>query len=535
MSRLTHKLLLTFIMLATLVVALGGYFVHSYQRYNHYNQQARLANQLLLNYSLLAQLSFEKLMAINEIVALHSVRAPQVRQKNETKLMLTQKTIRQLIVERIGLVPEYQFQAEQELLLLDSLHQIVTRIIDDARTVKEAIESGNDALAQHTLGQIREQQVFLQFDSLIDKAIYQEQARLESITKQEQLLYQQTQQALLAILFVVLLVSFGSVWFFSQRIHRAVNTLQSSLQRYAAGDYSSRVEMLADQEFLMIGQAFNDMARQIAEQQQAVQQSRDTLQQQVAERTEALSSSNAKLSKLDHSRRQFLADISHELRTPLTIIRGEAEVMLRYPPEQVDEYAEVLQRIVQQVAHTSALIDDLLFVARAEQGAPKLEQAEVDLVPLLRDVVQSYQGKASLLQQQVQWQCQEPELWVLGDARRLKQVLMIVLENALRYSQAEAKTLVQLQVEHDFAKLSVVDSGVGISEQDVEWVFERFYRGHNAKQHSDGMGLGLPVAKTIIDVHGGHISMSNNQGPGCTVTVRLPRLFIEDSHATVID
>lgn len=247
----------------------------------------------------------------------------------------------------------------------------------------------------------------------------------------------------------------------------------------------------------------------------------------ITERKQAqaeLEKANARLKELDQLRSQFFADISHELRTPLTVIRGEAEVTLRGKDKPITDYKTSLERIVQLTEEVNKLVSDLLFLARSETGTIQITKSEVSLENLLQDVLQ----EATILAQKKHSMVTLLDLpapsRIYGDPQRLKQLLLILLDNAIKYSDPNSHIQMGLNVDAQYATIEIVDQGQGIAEQDLPHIFDRFYRGHRVKDHTQpGAGLGLAIAKWITEAHGGHISFSSRPGEGSTATIRFPQ------------
>ena len=217
--------------------------------------------------------------------------------------------------------------------------------------------------------------------------------------------------------------------------------------------------------------------------------------------------------KIDETRRGFFADISHELRTPLTVIRGEGEIALRGKNKPVAEYKNSIARIVEQAKHLSVLVNDLLFIARQGAGAARLNLQSIDLGDLLekvcgdakviahpksvRDQLQQRRGAGFRL-----WRSGEAPPALHGPARQRRALFERQRRGESRYSECRRR-----------GSGSVADRGIGIAPEELEGIFERFRRGGNATEHNEeGLGLGLPVAKAIVEAHKGRIR--NGQPPG---------------------
>jgi two-component system sensor histidine kinase CiaH len=216
--------------------------------------------------------------------------------------------------------------------------------------------------------------------------------------------------------------------------------------------------------------------------------------------------------------RDFVADAAHELRTPLTIMRTAAELGLAQ--ETLAEQQRALEQTLEQNAHLSRLVDSLSLLARADSGAVSLEQQRIDLGRLVPEVASGVQVLAeergvSLLVEATQG------AWVRGDGGRLRQVLLILLDNALKYTPEGGSIRVRVDRSGGTVRLQVQDSGPGIAQDDLPHLFERFYRADRARS-GDGTGLGLAIGRWIVEAHGGHIAAANAAPHGALFTVTLP-------------
>jgi two-component system, OmpR family, sensor kinase len=205
------------------------------------------------------------------------------------------------------------------------------------------------------------------------------------------------------------------------------------------------------------------------------------------------------------------------------VIRGEAEVTLRGGTRPAEEYRTALARIAEQAAHTGRLVDDLLFLARAEEGAPRLQLRAVALDALARQVVAETEGAAASAQLRLRVATEPMDLAVEADPGRMRQVLMILLDNAIRYSEPGGEVEVAVAPTPGGVLVRVTDHGIGIDPDDLPHVFERFFRGGRALERKlEGSGLGLPLAKAVVEAHGGRITVESEPGRGTVVGVVLP-------------
>lgn len=308
----------------------------------------------------------------------------------------------------------------------------------------------------------------------------------------------------------------------SRALIRPVAQLIAGTDAIRRGELDHRIDYRGNDELGALAQGFNQMGAQLEEQRDQVRDAQSNLERQVADRTGALAAANERLSALDHLRAQFLADISHELRTPLTVLRGEAEITLRHAPKPEAEYREALERIVMLARDMSRLVDDLLFLARSETDTLRFELRPLALQDLLAKVKHEGQTLGRGKGIDVQIDCPDEPIWVAADAQRLKQALLIVLDNAIKYSpRGRAVDLRVLLVER-FVEIAIRNGGHGIRAEEVPHVFDRFYRGQTSG--GDGLGLGLAIAKWLLEKQGGDIALNSEADSFTEVRIRISRM-----------
>jgi signal transduction histidine kinase len=214
----------------------------------------------------------------------------------------------------------------------------------------------------------------------------------------------------------------------------------------------------------------------------------------------------------------FVSDASHELRTPLAVIRANAEFLQQEQPENVEA-----RDIVSETDRLSSLVDALLAVARDDDRSAKALHMQVDLADVVEVTVASFQTVTADHELELTYATPD-DLMVMGDRDQLRQVLVILLDNAVRYTPAGGRIHVQARADGKEAVLTVHDTGIGIPEAALPRVFERFYRADDARnRQSGGVGLGLAIARELVTRHSGRISVTSTEGAGSTFTVRLPR------------
>lgn len=229
------------------------------------------------------------------------------------------------------------------------------------------------------------------------------------------------------------------------------------------------------------------------------------------------------LEEAEAAQRRFVADASHELRTPLTTIRGNVELLEKMGDADPETRAEALADIAGEVGRMSRLVTDLLALARADASL-KLKKEVVDLVPLLSETAR----RGSLLAVETTFLTGDfsplKDIKVVGDTDYLKQLLLILVDNAINYTPPGGEVRLEAQVKEAFAEISVIDNGIGIAEQDLPHIFERFYRADKARS-GGGTGLGLAIARWIAEEHGGIINIISKEEEGSTFIVRLPLIL----------
>jgi two-component system, OmpR family, sensor histidine kinase CiaH len=222
---------------------------------------------------------------------------------------------------------------------------------------------------------------------------------------------------------------------------------------------------------------------------------------------------------------RFTADASHELRTPLTAMRTEIEVALREHEFSSADARELLASNLEEIAKLETLSAGLLRLARFENG---LDASAVTAVPV-RELFEAAADRhaADLAERKIDLKTEAGPETVSGDRDSLVELVVILLDNAIKYSPPEATVTLRARATNQSVQLAVIDTGAGIKASDIPHIFERFYRADRsrAREHIGGYGLGLSIAKRIVDVHRGSISVTSKPGHGTTFTVKLPTVY----------
>jgi len=225
------------------------------------------------------------------------------------------------------------------------------------------------------------------------------------------------------------------------------------------------------------------------------------------------------------NQQRFIADASHELRTPLTLLRADAEVLLRGRERLDDEDAALLEDIVVEANRMARLSNNLLTLARLDNTSLHREHEVVNLVELAQRGARRVQALAE--QNGITLHVEDSDTpYVIGDPLLLEQALLVLLDNALKYSNAGGHVIVRAKAKDEQALLEVSDNGVGIDAEHLSHLGERFYRVDKARsREAGGTGLGLSIARSIALTHGGSLSFSSTLGQGTTVTLALPLAY----------
>lgn len=420
------------------------------------------------------------------------------------------QTIRQLIAEKIAMVGNQASTKLDALAVIEStVKQLITRLDQFSPT-----GTGELASDWERLSQLLNDEIDNGFHELIQAALQEEKNDVQQIGDSiDDAMVNQQLFALFYAIATILAVA-AVVIMLSRRVTRPINTLMTGVRNFGEGQLEYRVNMVGRDELAEIGHTFDIMASRVAEKNQLLSNEKELLTQAVEDRTKRLSLMLDEVKHSDESRKRLIADVSHELRTPMTIIKGEADIALRGEEKTPQDYQDALRRVREAANHTARLVDDLLFVARSEAGEVQLELSHVDLQKVVRDATQTFGHDVPV-------RSELNSAVVHGDAGRISQALLVLLENARHHGGNQI--VLKLESILDGFRISVEDSGPGMSEHEKSQAFKRFYRGSNAaERYRDGAGLGLPVALSIAQAHGGTITLDDRMGGGLVASLHIP-------------
>lgn len=300
---------------------------------------------------------------------------------------------------------------------------------------------------------------------------------------------------------LTILVAFGVGWAISGLTLRPINHLTQTAKTIGSErDFTKRVDYSGPRDEVgRLAETFNQMLSRLQDAYQKVEQS---LQQQ----------------------RDFVADVSHELRTPLTTIRGNLGLLKREPPMPSEEQEDILSDLVDESDRLIRLVNDLLDLARVDAGRD-LECVPLEIQPIISDIVRQMQNLNE--DRKIELRI-PPAIMIEGDRDGLKQVILILLDNALKYSTGNIEMWAR-QIESQ-VEICVKDFGGGVPPDVLANVFDRFYR---SEEHTGiaGFGLGLPIAKALVEAFDGSIEISSELGKGSIVVLRFPS-YTADGNAS---
>ncbi len=509
--KLSTQLRVLFILMLALSMGGGGLAIWSFEKASYHLERVTLAYSAYSNVLSLKSHTYQLFKQYGDALMIGD------EGKDDAPLILK---IRQDIDNiRASIGGEIELLGDEELDELDALSEIEVKteqLISELNRLSQG-DDHNSGVALTNWSELSDV-----LESGIDQDYY---TMIRSFLVNEALEVTETHEAAreeirfyrsLASVFVIVsfLAALVSMWIVSHNVSRPLDILLNGVKGFSNGNLSHRFALNGSLEISKISDTFNMMAEQISQRTQSLTSEKAALEDAVANRTYQLEGLLSDLQHANEKRRRMLADVSHELRTPLTVIRGEADIALRGDEKTVEIYQEALRRIKDAASHTARLVDDLLFIARTEAGEARLKIESIDLISVFVE-------STAIFGPGVNFQTDLESAPLRGDAGRLRQALVVLLDNASHHG-GRAITLTISSSATGYQAV-VEDNGPGMSDDDKSHAFERFYRGPNAAdRYHEGLGLGLPIAQSIAELHGGKIELSDRPGGGLVATLFLP-------------
>ena len=291
--------------------------------------------------------------------------------------------------------------------------------------------------------------------------------------------------AMIWVMFFALII----VYFITEHITLPLKKLSRAAKEYAKGNFKARVSVSSNDEISQLAESFNNMATD--------------------------------LENHEKSRSSFIANISHDLRTPMTSISGFIDGILEgaIPPEKYDYYLNI---VGSEVKRLSRLVSSLLEISRFEAGERKLNMTEFDICEMARQIVISFENRITEKNLDVDFNCDDFNISVIADKDAIHQILYNLCDNAIKFAKDSGKYIISIRHKNKSVFVSVYNEGEGISEEDIPFIFDRFYKSDKSRGlDKKGVGLGLYISKTIIDAHGQEIWAKSVYGEYCEFVFTL--------------
>lgn len=313
-----------------------------------------------------------------------------------------------------------------------------------------------------------------------------------SVTQIDDMVNQLLQMTAFVGLAVILLFLGLSLWL-AQKIVGPIQELTRAARYMAEGDWTRRAVKRSNDEIGQLSETFNTMV--------------------------------VELNKREKLKNDFISSISHELRTPLTSIKGWSETLKEGDPANDDEMKLGLNIISNETERLSGLVEDLLDFSKLSAGSMEMHPELLDLNSPVRETVHQLAVREEKTGVRLLSTLCKGSLFVHGDANRLKQVIINLIDNAFKFTPAGGTVRVTTSVEQEFALLTVADTGIGIAAEDLPHVTEKFYKANTVL---GGSGIGLALCKEITELHGGELTVDSEPGAGTVIKIKLPLQSIEE-------
>ena len=289
----------------------------------------------------------------------------------------------------------------------------------------------------------------------------------------------------------IMLAMLVVVYFISERLVSPIKAMSQAAKMFAKGQFDVRIPVYGDDEVAELATAFNNMA--------------------------------SSLSTNEEMRRVFLANVSHDLRTPMTTISGFIDGILdgAIPPEKHEYYLGV---IATEVRRLSRLVSSLLDISKIQAGERKFTKISFDICEMCRQVLISSEQRIEEKMLDVEFICERDNMYVIGDTDAIHQIVYNLFDNAIKFASVGGKYIIEIKEKGQKIETGVYNEGIGIPEEDLPFVFDRFYKGDKSRGlDKTGVGLGLYISRTILEAHNEEISVESEYGKWCRFAFTLSK------------
>lgn len=397
-------------------------------------------------------------------------------------------------------IESFAYKDIMELLVLDKDGKIIASSnafgassTKDARDYDEALISYNRTAVSHNKTQSGENVLALSYilrDS--NGKNYGALRYLVSLDDAYRQMFFISAFVLLCFALIIMLITFLGRYFVLS-IVQPVEKINSITKEIAKGDFSVRLVADSDDEIGELSESINEMAN--------------------------------RLNEIDKMKNEFISTVSHEIRTPLTAIKGWGETLKNIGSDS-EITSKGLDIIISETTRLSDMVEELLDFSRMQNGNIKINYSSFDLVRLIEDVFLSYRQKSENANKKLLINIKEnSRLFIEADEAKIKQIIINVLDNALKYTAEDGEIKVSLEKTMKYVTICLQDNGIGISEKDLPHIREKFYKADNTVR---GTGIGLAVADEIVKNHGGVLNISSKKGEGTVVEITLPIYALEE-------
>ncbi|MFC1574405.1 ATP-binding protein, partial [Candidatus Latescibacterota bacterium] len=341
-----------------------------------------------------------------------------------------------------------------------------------------------------------------------------------------------------AIFITIILIGFGalSAVILVRNVVQPVQNIADATTKVAQGDFNQTVSVTRSDEIGILAESFNTMTGQLQKYREEIETLNRELETKVRERTAELENKHNELDKaygdlekaykeletLDKAKDDFLSLVSHELRTPLGSMLLHAGMLLNKLVDSDEKQTEYHANIVEDCKRLTRLVNDVLDLSKIEAGRMPFIFEALPVRELLSDINSSLRPEFEKKGLHFDYETVSDEIFLLGDRDKIIEVLTNIISNAIKFTPDGGSITVSLATDNNTGTLAIKDTGTGIAKENIPKVFDRFSQLENIEHHSEGTGLGMTIAKSIIDHHGGSIRIESEPGKGTTVFFSLP-------------